>query len=179
MNRLFFGADCERDFALKCYLYIISFGGNLGEREKVANEVLQLMNIFGSVGRQSQWHYTQPLPSRDYDVSDHSEYLNFVFEFATLLAPNELYQKVRTIEDQFGRDRSRRWLPRAVDLDLLLCAHSPAGLDTFQTECAFQYNDPNGDLRIPHAELGKRLFLLDMLKTELELNLTGLLPASK
>ena len=160
---------------MNCYTYIISFGGNLGERERVACEVLQLLNTFGSVGRQSQWHYTQPLSSETYDVSDHVEYLNFVFEFATSLSPSELYKKIRSIEDQFGRDRSRRWLPRAVDLDLLLCAHSHAGMDTFQLENAFPYEEPDGDLQIPHAELRKRQFLLNMIKTDLELDLAGLL----
>jgi len=143
---------------LNSYIYIISFGGNLGEREKTARETLQILSGFGSVGRQSRWQYTQPLPSQQFDISEHGEYLNFVIEFSTPLAPNELYAKVRAIEDHFGRDRSRRWLPRAADLDLLLCARANKGTDVFEPKSAFAYRDPCSDLHIPHAELGKRAF---------------------
>jgi 2-amino-4-hydroxy-6-hydroxymethyldihydropteridine diphosphokinase len=157
----------------------MSFGGNLGEREKTADEALALLSSFGNVGRQSRWHYTHPLVSTDYDVSDHGEYLNFVFEFSTSLAPSELYLRVRVIEDHFGRDRSRRWLPRAADIDLLLCSHAATGSDKFVPEGYFSYREAGGDLQIPHAELGKRLFLLDMIKTDLKLELATLLKSDE
>lgn len=175
MNRLLFVGFCKRDAELNSYIYIISFGGNLGEREKTARETLQILSGFGSVGRQSRWLYTQPLPSQEFDMAEHGEYLNFVFEFSTSLAPNELYAKVRTIEDHFGRDRSRRWLPRAADLDLLLCARANKDTELFEPENAFSYRDPSSDLQIPHGELGKRTFLLDMITADLALNVVGLL----
>lgn len=155
--------------------YIIAFGGNLGDREQIAQNVLLMMSGFGRVGQQSRKHLTRPLPSDIYDTSDHGEYLNFVFEFHTELEPRALYQKVRAIEDHFGRDRSRRWLPRAVDLDLLLCARNDAKTMRFDPVAMQFFSEPDGDLRIPHPALIERAFLMTMIETDLGLSVAQLI----
>lgn len=155
--------------------YIIAFGGNLGEKERIAQDVLVMMNVFGRVGRQSRQELTRPLLSDYYDTSDHGEYLNFVFEFRTELKPRALYQKVKAIEDHFGRDRSRRWLPRAVDLDLLLYARADANAVHFDPDATLFYSESDGDLRIPHPALSERAFLMTMIETDLGLSVAQLI----
>lgn len=157
------------------FSYIISFGGNVGERELIARKALDLLSGVGSIGRQSRKYYTKPLSSDVYHTTDHEDYLNFVFEFHTTLAPSELYLSIRAIEDYFGRDRSRRWLPRPVDLDLLLCARNEDGAENFEPRMAFVFYDRESDLRIPHAELGKRDFLLKMISSDLHIDVAGLI----
>jgi len=153
------------------YVYLIAFGGNLGDRELFARGALERLSVLGRVGRQSRWQRTVPLKSEQYDTLDHEDYLNFVFEFATQLEPEELYREICTIEDFFGHERTRRWLPRAVDLDLLFCSEAQGSETVFQEKHTLTFSSASGNLRIPHPEVWKRIFLLEMIKNELKIDL--------
>ncbi len=156
------------------YVYLIAFGGNMGDREQFARGALDRLSLYGRVGRQSRWQRTAPLKSERYDTLEHEEYLNFVFEFATDLRPDELYRKICVIEDYFGHERTRRWLPRAVDLDLLFWSEVTGDDSEFQKKHTLTFSDPNGNLRIPHPEVWKRIFLLEMIENELKIELSWL-----
>lgn len=153
------------------FVYLIAFGGNTGDRVQNARGALLRLGQFGRTGRQSQWKITEPLRSEQYDTSDHEVYLNFVFEFITDLAPDELYSRICAIEDDFGHDRVHRWRPRAVDFDLLFCARQGTSDVCFEPSCAFEYRSAGGFLQLPHPQIWQRNFLLEMIETDLQIDL--------
>lgn len=156
------------------YIYIIAFGGNQGEREVFARGALERLSRIGNVGRQSRWHLTTPMSSELYDTSEHGEYLNFVFEFYTDLLPAELYREISLIEDFFGHDRTRRWLPRAVDLDLLFWVDANSSKLISDASCFLTFCDQKSGLIIPHSEIWKREFLLKMIESGLGIDIKSL-----
>ena len=70
-------------------------------------------------------------------------YLNQMIALETALAPLELLDALQAIERAAGRERSVRWGPRTLDLDIVCF------------ECA-TVNEPR--LRVPHPELPNRDF---------------------
>ncbi len=93
--------------------------------------------------RQSSWYLTQPV-----GLDDPEWFLNGVSLLETGQAPRELLETLLKIENRLGRERTGKWSPRTIDLDILF------------------YDDRvirEVDLVIPHPELGKRRFVLDPL----------------
>lgn len=76
------------------------------------------------------------------------EFLNAVAELRTSRSPLELLKVLQSIETQLGRNRTIRWGPRTLDLDLLLDEQTV--LDS-------------AELTIPHPHLWYRRFVLDPL----------------
>jgi 2-amino-4-hydroxy-6-hydroxymethyldihydropteridine diphosphokinase len=72
-------------------------------------------------------------------------YLNACAAVATTLAPRALLDLCLAIERRAGRERTLRWGPRTLDLDILL--YGDAAVD-----------EP--DLRIPHPRMMERAFVL-------------------
>jgi 2-amino-4-hydroxy-6-hydroxymethyldihydropteridine diphosphokinase len=72
-------------------------------------------------------------------------FVNAVVEIRTVLQPGELLRKLLAIEQAMGRQRSARWGPRMIDLDLLLYG---------------QRVIEEGNLVIPHPAFHKRRFVL-------------------
>jgi 2-amino-4-hydroxy-6-hydroxymethyldihydropteridine diphosphokinase len=77
--------------------------------------------------------------------ADQPNFLNAVAELETDLAPRQLLWNLLLIEKRLGRVRTRRWGPRSMDLDLLLCG-------------SLVVDEP--DLKVPHPELLQRAFVL-------------------
>ena len=77
-------------------------------------------------------------------------FLNAVCRVATTLTPRELLTQMLRIERSFGRrrDRTARWEPRTLDLDLILYADMVIDED---------------DLIVPHPRLHERAFVLEPL----------------
>lgn len=146
----------------------------MGNREQNAHGSLSHLQQWGRLGRQSAWIYTKPLRSPQFQTDDHSEYLNFVFEFASELEPEDLYERICLIEDQFGHDRVQRWRPRAVDFDLLFYCKNDATDFTFRAQNSLLYCPNASNLRIPHPEVWQRKFLLNMIQADLNISLSEL-----
>jgi 2-amino-4-hydroxy-6-hydroxymethyldihydropteridine diphosphokinase len=73
------------------------------------------------------------------------DFLNAVFEVETGLDPERLLDLLEAIERDLGRTRKGDWVPRPIDLDILL------------------YEDlviASPRLKIPHPEMAKRWFVL-------------------
>jgi 2-amino-4-hydroxy-6-hydroxymethyldihydropteridine diphosphokinase len=71
--------------------------------------------------------------------------LNMAVRVRTCLSPRELLTTLQTIEAEMGRERSVRWGPRVIDIDILL----------YEKEVIFE-----SDLEIPHPRLTERAFVL-------------------
>ena len=120
----------------------IALGTNMGDREAYLGLALEeIENAHGcSVVSVSSFINTTP-----YGVVEQDDFLNACAEVETLLTPHELLSLLQEIENKAGRERSVKWGPRTLDLDILL------------------YDDDiisDSVLRVPHPEMHKRGFVL-------------------
>ncbi|MBU4316135.1 MAG: 2-amino-4-hydroxy-6-hydroxymethyldihydropteridine diphosphokinase [Proteobacteria bacterium] len=128
---------------MKQHTVYLSVGSNLGDKtancqngiEAVADEENTLL-----VG-QSPYYKTEPVGFEDQDW-----FINGVFCIQTLLAPEDLLARLKSIQEKAGRKKSViRNGPRILDLDILL--FDDLVVDT-------------GDLVIPHPRMHERRFVL-------------------
>jgi len=123
----------------------LALGSNLGDRAgylQAAREKLPAVGI--TLVQASRVAETEPI-----GLKDQPRFLNQVLEVETSLEPRPLLETVKTIERQLGRTARQRWGPREIDIDIL------------------RYDGRTVDepgLRIPHAELQNRPFLLELLE---------------
>jgi 2-amino-4-hydroxy-6-hydroxymethyldihydropteridine diphosphokinase len=120
----------------------IGLGSNLGERESMIRQALEALSILPETDlvRASSLYDTEPVG----DV-DQPNFLNAVAQVETDLPASQLLWNLQLIEKRLGRERTRRWGPRVIDLDLLLYGDEIIEEDT---------------LRVPHPELTRRAFVL-------------------
>ncbi len=91
---------------------------------------------------ESCWRVEETKPV---DVFDQPDFINQVVLLETDIAPHGLLKILRGIESDMGRVRDVPKGPRVIDLDVLL--YGSEIIDT-------------GDLKIPHPEIVRRLFVL-------------------
>lgn len=120
----------------------ISFGSNLGEREKNIKRALELIEMDPNIIIEeiSSIYETEPFGKKDQEW-----FLNGVVKVRTFHPPQVLLGVLQDIEKRIGRRREKKWGPRKIDLDLLL----------FDNECI-----DTKLLKIPHPYLHKRRFVL-------------------
>jgi 2-amino-4-hydroxy-6-hydroxymethyldihydropteridine diphosphokinase len=120
----------------------IGLGSNLGERESMIRQALEALSSLPGTEllRASSLYDTEPVGE-----VDQPNFLNAVAEVETELPPQQLLWNLQLIEKRLGRERTRRWGPRVIDLDLLLYADEVI-------------EEPS--LRVPHPELARRAFVL-------------------
>lgn len=78
-------------------------------------------------------------------LTEQSDFMNAVAAAETSLAPLELLDALRGIEARLNRERSLRWGPRTIDLDLLACGDRVLRHERLQ---------------LPHPRLHERAFTL-------------------
>ncbi len=131
-------------------MIIIALGANMpsmvGEPKETLNEAIQRMTAwpeFQSV-RCSNWYQTKPV-----GPVEQADFANGVAVVETSIAPIDLLRKLLRLEQTFGRERSERWGPRTIDLDII-------DYDGWVAEV-----NANGlHLNLPHPRLAERPFVL-------------------
>ncbi len=120
----------------------IGVGANLGEpRETVEAALVALEALPGTRGHhRSRLYRTAPV-----GPPGQPDYVNAAMAFDTDLAPDELLGQLHEIEADFGRERTVRWGPRTLDLDLLI--HGERVID-------------GPALTVPHPRIQERGFVL-------------------
>ncbi len=121
----------------------IGLGSNLGSRERHLEAGRRGLERLGTIVAMSSWYETDPVGG-----PEQGPYLNAVIVIDTDLAPRELLNGLLDIERRQGRVRDERWVPRTLDLDLLLYGDSVVN---------------EKGLAVPHPEMTKRRFVLDPL----------------
>lgn len=120
----------------------LGLGSNLGDR---------LANLQGAVDRLGgEEGIRVDASSRVWETApvggpEQPDYLNAVIRVETDLAPGELLVAGRRVESALGRERTERWGPRTIDVDLLL-----------YDERAVE--EP--DLVVPHPRMTERAFVV-------------------
>lgn len=119
----------------------IGLGSNLGEREKNCEEAIRLIGESGiTVISRSSMYETEP-----WGVKDQPMFINMVICVRTEREPSELLRELKVVEKKMGRNETKKWGPRIIDLDILL------------------YDDitvDEPDLKIPHPYMFDRDFVM-------------------
>lgn len=134
----------------------IGLGSNVGDSRTIIEDAGRRLARLGPL-RLSRIYTSAPL-----HLPDQPDYLNRVALVTTSFAPSEILRYLKTIENEWGRDRTRerRFGARPLDLDLLLW-----GRIVLQ----------GSHLTIPHPRMTGRAFVLLPL---LELDPGGRNPAT-
>lgn len=126
----------------------IGVGSNLGDRSKNIEQAVSLLSSDPHIELIKQSH------NREYKAltigdEEQPDYINCVLQIQTSLRPVELMRFLKETETACGRPEKRtRWASRVIDLDILL--FDSVVIDT-------------EDLKIPHPEMEKRIFVLEPL----------------
>lgn len=120
----------------------VSIGSNLGDRLEYLKKAWRLLQAREEIQltQLSSSYETEPL-----GYADQRKFINAVFSLKTSCTPHALLEILQGIESSLGRERTVRWGPRSVDLDILI------------------YEDmvlQDRLLTIPHPHLTERAFVL-------------------
>lgn len=131
--------EAEKNFV------VVGLGSNLGNREFFLQSAIEKLNLYNL--RISKIYNTKALlPDHIECPTDwNKDFLNCAVCGNTNLNLNDFFKLIRTIEIQLKREKSLRWAPRVIDLDILFWNNS-----IFSSE----------DLIIPHKEIVNRDFVL-------------------
>ena len=136
----------------------LGLGSNVGERLDNLREAAGRLRERGiEVRRSSRIYETAPVGGPD----GQGDFLNAVIEVDTDSDARALLDACLAVEEEMGRERSERWGPRVIDLDLL----------TFDDQTI---DEP--DLVVPHPRMHERMFVLAPL---LELDADPMLPGGR
>lgn len=119
----------------------IGIGSNLGNRQENCLHAIELLEEKGIiVKKRSFMHETEP-----WGVKDQPRFINMTIEIETGLEPKEFLRILKNVERELGREKSFKWGPRSIDLDILLFDDLVLKED---------------DLEIPHPFMHERDFVL-------------------
>jgi 2-amino-4-hydroxy-6-hydroxymethyldihydropteridine diphosphokinase len=123
----------------------IGLGSNLGRPLDRCLEAVEHLRLIrnSQVLRTSSFYRTEPVGPVDQDL-----FINAVIEMRTSLTVGELMRELQIIEMKMGREKTVKWGPRIIDLDILLY-----GQEIIKT----------GIINVPHPELHKRRFVMEPL----------------
>lgn len=143
-----------RDATVRAF---VGVGSNLGDRLENLVRAVELLDDEDGVEvvRSSRVYETDPVGPPQPD------YLNAVLEIATTRSAHGLLDACLRVETAMGRERSERWGPRVIDVDVL--TYGDAEID-----------EP--DLQVPHPRMHERGFVLAPL---LELDADPKLPGGR
>lgn len=121
----------------------IGLGSNLGDSRDLFDRALKELADLDAI---TVTGVSTVLKTGSLGDKTQPDYLNAVAEVSTSRSVEDLFGSIRAIEDSLGRQRTAKWAPRTIDLDLLLY-----GDKEIRTE----------ELTVPHARMHLRSFVLD------------------
>lgn len=99
----------------------VALGTNVGDRLLNLREARRRLDQTSGVLLFHRAHIIEtPALLAPSDPLPHPPFLNTVLELRTDLSPQALLQALLHIERSMGRQRTTRWAPRVIDLDLIL-----------------------------------------------------------
>lgn len=95
----------------------IGLGSNMGDKEVHLKKAIEYINDIENieVKKESSFIVTEP-----WGYVDQDDFLNSVIEIETILEPSELMDVLLEIEQRLKRERTLRWGPRTIDLDIIM-----------------------------------------------------------
>ena len=127
-------------------LVCISIGSNLNNPyNQVETAIASICELPKTqLDARSQLYQTQP-----WGVEDQPDFINAVLGIETELDPATLLTALQQIERAQGRERTSKWGPRVIDLDII---------------CYAQITQDEPNLTLPHPFFSQRCFVLMPLK---------------
>mgnify|MGYP003571196544 CR=1 FL=1 len=119
---------------------LIALGSNLGERRRMLASAIERLRPAVAVSARSCVYETAPMY-----VTDQPAFLNMAVRGLTTFSPDELLRRLKSIEEELGREPTVRYGPRAIDLDILYYGERVVESD---------------HLTIPHPGIAARAFVL-------------------
>ncbi len=128
---------------LPMHVAYIGIGSNLGDRQALVAAAVEAIRRAPGIGCVvvSSGHETRPVGG----PPGQGPYLNAAARIETTLEPLDLLRLLMRTEAALGRERTERWGPRTIDLDLL-----------FYDDLVL--NTP--ELTLPHPRMHDRRFVL-------------------
>ncbi len=125
-----------------CKTVYLGLGSNMGAKiTNIKNAVEAIGAIEGiRVIKISSLYATEP-----WGKKDQAGFINAAVEIVTSLTPGQLLERLQEIEIKMGRQRSEKWGPRIIDIDILLF-----GDEVLESR----------KLTVPHPHMRNRLFVL-------------------
>ena len=100
---------------VKMHTVIIGIGSNINASINIPKAMLLLAEI-ATVNCSSELITTKPI-----GITDQQDFTNASVNITTELEADELREKLKSIEDKLGRDRTRaKFGPREIDLDIVV-----------------------------------------------------------
>ena len=121
----------------------VAIGSNLGDKENYMEVGINALKEAEDV---RVIKVADVIATKPYGVEEQPDFLNSVIEIQTLLSPQELLDTLHEIENQAGRERTLRWGPRTLDLDIIFYDDLVMETET---------------LIIPHVDMENREFVLE------------------
>ena len=120
----------------------LSLGSNIGNRSENCKKALRELNKVDGIKllATSNLYETRPV-----GYEDQANFVNMAAKIETDLSPSRLLFEMQNIEKRLGREKSFRWGPRIIDLDILLYGDKIINMP---------------DLNIPHPRMNERAFVL-------------------
>lgn len=119
----------------------LAIGSNLGNRlEMLRRAVVELERHGFIISEMSRVWETAP-----WGVIKQPRFLNMCVLTESKLEPEDMLQELKTIEQNLGRNKTERWGPRIIDLDIVMLGDEI--VDTPR-------------LRVPHPRMQERTFVL-------------------
>ena len=118
----------------------LGIGTNLGDRMNNLQQAISNLSQVMTVTAVSPIYETEP-----WGVKEQPAFLNMCVSGTTVLNPNTLLNFVKNLETEIGREKTSKWGPRVIDIDILL------------------YNEEiveSNHLVIPHPFMAERAFVL-------------------
>ncbi|HZO88938.1 MAG TPA: 2-amino-4-hydroxy-6-hydroxymethyldihydropteridine diphosphokinase [Chthonomonadaceae bacterium] len=126
----------------------LGLGSSLGDRLSHLREAIRRLRTLGpgvQVEAVSPVYESPHMGLEPGDATKFPPHLNCVVRIRTTLTPVELLERVQQVEEAGKRQRSQRWGPRTIDIDILLY-----GNRTLRTD----------RLTLPHPGIAERAFVL-------------------
>jgi 2-amino-4-hydroxy-6-hydroxymethyldihydropteridine diphosphokinase len=120
----------------------IGIGSNIGVQINFIDNAVELIDSDSHCEVESVSSIYESAP---YGSIQQDEFFNAVVKIRTNYEPKKLFRVLKEIENQVGRNKTTRWGPREIDLDILF------------------YNDliyTDNEITIPHKDLLNRDFVL-------------------
>lgn len=128
---------------------LIGCGSNQGARREQLDRAVELLGVMPGIRLTAVSRHRETRPVGG--PPDQPPFLNGVCLLDTDLSPHELLGLLTAVENTLHRDRSERWGPRTVDLDLLL--YDDVVIDDEAVAGAA--------LTVPHPRMTTRRFVLE------------------
>ena len=120
--------------------YHILLGSNIGNSKAYIEKAKFLLGRFLLIVKQSSLYKTAPWGETNQDF-----FLNQVLQISSEIKPQELMSRIEMIESLLGKQKTSRYGPRTIDIDILLCGNKIIS---------------KNKLYVPHPRMHKRAFTL-------------------